>query len=146
MARRHERVDGMRSRCLRLCLPGLLVLGVLLAAAGPASARTYASSCGNDRYKPRQVVIACGDGNFGLKHMHWPKWTAGRAFGRGLAYANDCDPFCAGGHFHSYRVRVVLHGALSCDGVRIYRYARIRFVRHRPAGVPRVYRTSFSCL
>jgi hypothetical protein len=136
----------MRHQTPRVWLvPLLLVLGVLMAAAGPASARTYASSCGHLRSKPRQIVIACGDGNFGLKHMRWPTWTAARAFGRGLAYANDCDPFCADGHFHSYRVHVVLHGALSCDGVRSFRYARIRYLRHRPSGAPRIYRTSLSC-
>lgn len=135
-------------RGMRRLLP-LLAVGCLAAVGvAPAPARTprtYASSCGQLRYRPHAIVIACGDGNFGLKHLHWRHWGEHGASGRGLAYANDCDPFCAAGHFHSYRVRVRLVGLKHCHGRQAFRRVRIRYLHHRPAGAPRLQRERLFC-
>jgi hypothetical protein len=82
-------------------------------------------SCGNARIKPGQIVIACGDGNYGLQGMRWSRWGGRVATGHGHTYANDCIPFCAGGHFHSKGARVRLSRPRYCSSVDRWNYTRM---------------------
>ena len=110
----------------------------------------FPARCSSPSYRPRTVVIACGDGNFQLKGMHWRGWNSRTAYGRGFAWVNDCEPFCAAGHFHYYpiRVRLTKPRSRTC-GVRkrfLYRRVRIRYTGPRPAGARRVDSFPFGCL
>jgi hypothetical protein len=133
-------------RSVRVALPVLLCLLLVAVAPAAASARTRVPSCGQYRYAPRLVTLACSDDAFGLERMRWSRWTTAAAFGRGLVFADDCDPYCAAGHLHVYRVHVALAGVLRCGGTRIFRRARIRYVGRRPPGRPRVQRWRFACV
>jgi hypothetical protein len=99
--------------------------------------RILLPSCGAGLYRPRNVVIACGDANFRLERLRWRRWNRSRAYAHGTALANDCLPFCAAGTFHSYRVRVRASRIRRCssDGDR-YRYTRLRisYGGSRPPG------------
>lgn len=131
-------------RILVVALSGLLVAGV--AAASARGPRTYASSCGKLRIRPHVIVLTCADANFQLRRLHWARWGSHRAFGHGRAVVNDCDPFCAAGHFHRYRVRVKLGGGVQrCHGHRAFRRARVRFTHRRPAGSARVLHFPLAC-
>ena len=131
----------MRRFAVASTLLALLTVGVAVA-----SGQTYASSCGKLRVRPHVIVLTCADANFQLRRLHWRRWGAHRAFGRGRVVANDCIPFCAGGHFHRYRVRVKLGGGLGrCHGHKVFRRARIRYIRRHPAGSARVVRSPLSC-
>jgi hypothetical protein len=82
-------------------------------------------SCGNARTKPRQIVIACGDGNYQLHGMRWSSWGGRLASGRGRTFENDCIPFCAVGHFHSKPARVRLSKPRYCSSIGRWNYTRI---------------------
>jgi hypothetical protein len=110
----------------------------------------FPGKCTSPSYKPRTIIIACGDGNYQLKGMHWRRWNTRKAFGRGFAWVNDCVPFCADGHFHYYpvKVRLSVPRYRTC-GTRkrfLYRRIRIRYLGARPEGAPRVDSFPFGCL
>jgi hypothetical protein len=65
-----------------------------------------AARCAAPVYRPRKIIIACGDGNFGLKGLRWRNWNKALANGKGQVYANDCRPNCASGRFRYAKARV----------------------------------------
>ena len=91
--------------------------------------------CDAPSYRPRSIVFACGDGNFGLTGLRWRGWNGAVATARGNAYANDCEPSCAGGHFGRYPVRVRAYRARTMgeDGYAYTRLAR-QLSRAAPCG------------
>jgi hypothetical protein len=91
--------------------------------------------CYEGRYRPRQYIIACGDGNYRLNGLRWRNWDGDRASGSGTAWANDCVPYCAAGRFHKYGVQVRAYRIRRCseDGDR-FRYTRLRL--HYPGSRP----------
>ena len=56
--------------------------------------------------RPRRYVFACGDGNAYVKDVRWTAWTGSAALATATWVQNDCTPYCAAGHFHSYPVRL----------------------------------------
>jgi hypothetical protein len=94
----------------------LLVAALAVLASAGASSTAAAGSthtkvvhdCNHPVVKPSRIIIACGDGNFYLARLHWGLWNGYTARGHGRAWANDCIPDCADGHFHHYAVRVAL--------------------------------------
>jgi hypothetical protein len=77
--------------------------------------------------RPRSVIVACGDGNLQLKRMRWRGWNHLRTRGRGLAWINDCIPFCAAGTFHYVRARVTLSKPRLCPDAERYVYTRLKY-------------------
>lgn len=66
--------------------------------------------------KPKTFILACGDGNAYFKKLSWTSWTPGLASAKGTYVQNDCIPYCAAGHFHSYPAVVVLWGSKAVKG------------------------------
>ncbi len=87
---------------------------------------------GRPAVRPAAVVLACGDANFGVRGLHWTGWGDATARATGTAYANDCKPYCAAGHFHSYPAVVVAFGRQTCHGVPAYAKVRISFPGRTP--------------
>jgi hypothetical protein len=61
--------------------------------------------------RPHQFILACADGGAYLDGMSWAAWGSFSAFADGTYVLNDCVPYCADGHFHSFPVLVALWGA-----------------------------------
>lgn len=117
------------------------IAAAAVAAGGSAAAGhpgALPDCLGKPKVKPSVVVLACGDGNFGLKQLHWIGWGETRAAATAVAYANDCLPYCAAGHFHSYRAVVVVDGAQRCGSVTAYRRVTVAFVGPTPYPKARV--------
>src|SRR5581483_7409403 len=55
--------------------------------------------------RPRKILYT-GDGTGRLTNLVWPSWTQRHALGSGLNVVNDCNPSCAQGTVHAFRVRV----------------------------------------
>ena len=77
------------------------------------------------RVEPSSFVLACADGNAGLTNLHWNKWAPGAAAGTGTEYVNDCQPYCAAGHFHNYPVEIRLTGRYLVAPNKPFSYGRI---------------------
>jgi hypothetical protein len=84
------------------------VSAVALAAAKPA-ARTYvASDCNNAAFKPRSIILACGDAGLLDTKLQWTQWGAKKAHGAGLGMEKVCKPNCAAGKFAKGAMKLVL--------------------------------------
>src|SRR5487761_1357699 len=124
-----------------------LALGLGLGLVGPASAaarsrdsapavtslfaeRTVVISClGRPEVRPGSFTLACADGNDYLTGLSWTSWTPRLASGYGTQVVNDCVPYCAAGHFHSYPVLVVLWGGAARRGnPGTLRYTKITLI------------------
>ncbi|GHF40343.1 MULTISPECIES: hypothetical protein [Streptomyces] len=135
-------------------LPSVLVsaAALLAAAAAPASASDVSPSrtaeelahrkapvlvdcLRHDQIAPREYMLACADGNNGLRGLRWKEWTARAAHGTGEQVANDCVPDCAGGRFHTFRVKVEVYRPVHRAGKAPY-FSRLKvvYLDERPAG------------
>lgn len=87
------------------------------------------------RYRPRRMWLS-GNGSFLLTRMRWRGWGSAVAIGRGTARVNDCEPDCASGTLHPYRVRVVFTAVRHLCGHRLYTHARHTYLGAKPPGSP----------
>jgi hypothetical protein len=79
------------------------------SSAGKFSERTVVLNCqGHAQVRPGHFTLACADFNDYLTGLTWKSWGPKLASATGVQALNDCVPYCAAGHFHRYRVNVVL--------------------------------------
>lgn len=104
------------------------------------------ADCDNERIRPNRIVIACGDGNFFIKGIRWRHWRDRVATGAGTAYANDCVPYCAAGHFHRYRILLRLSRPRWCATLERFKFGRlnVRYPGSYPGG-KRAYHLGLTC-
>ena len=108
------------------------MIAALLVAVALAPPRAIPDCAGKPVAKPAEIVLACGDANFGIRKLRWTNWGKPTARANGTAYANDCKPYCAAGHFHTYTATVVASGRQVCHGVPSYAEVRIAFPGKTP--------------
>jgi hypothetical protein len=110
------------------------------AASGPASTsvRQVVFDCAGQPQalvKPRNFILTCADANSVLGKLSWTSWTPGRASATGLLEENDCNPYCAVGHFHSFPAVVIFRGSAAVKnhpGERCYTKMTIILTGPRP--------------
>ena len=142
--RRYDRAMALRV--------ALVLSAVALVAALPAGAAKPlpggVSNCltKSVKVRPAGIVVACADDGFYLTGLKWAAWTQTAAHGTGTAHVNDCNPYCAAGHFHTYPVAVRLFKPATCKGAARARFTRLfyRFPHAKPAG-PRTGTVPFNC-
>lgn len=116
----------------------IAVLAISASAASPLKI----TDCNRALSRPKQLTLACGDGNTALKGMRWSGFGSAAAQGKGTFVTNTCEPNCAAGKDVSYPVKVKATGALSCKGgLRVYGKLTLQFTGRAPGrGVPRNWR------
>ena len=78
------------------------------AVAAAAKLPVVINCAGHGQTRPRQYVLACGDGKAFLTGLHWASWGSAAGFGSGTSVFNDCIPNCVAGHVHKFPVLVAL--------------------------------------
>ncbi|MET8572704.1 hypothetical protein [Streptomyces sp. NPDC004783] len=132
-----------------LCAAAALAVPLGAASAAPAAQRAVQQvrdpvlvDCSmRGEVRPSAFVLACGDGNSRLTSLHWTRWDAGAAVGRGLNAVNDCVPYCAAGTFRSYPVTVRLDRPEARErdsGQQHFTRMTLTYTDGRPDGFPRV--------
>jgi hypothetical protein len=122
---------------------GLLALTLLLTALpaiAPAATSskqvwvTAGTSCRLERFKPRQIELACADGTEALRSLKWSRWNRAQASGKGTDDVVSCNPDCAAGHESAYPVNVTLGRPKSCKGRvhPVFSLATLRFPQAHP--------------
>jgi hypothetical protein len=124
----------MRPRSWLLVAATVAAASSVAASAAQATAVQRIGGCAPDRARPTRVILACGDAALGLTRMRWTSWGGSAARGHGFVSINDCEPYCAAGTFHQYRVRVVADRPKVCQGTRVY--TRVTFVPSRGVVLP----------
>ncbi|MFE1295929.1 hypothetical protein [Streptomyces sp. NPDC058731] len=143
----------MRTHMLRAAFT-LCAVASLAAATGPVSSASTAAETArraprpvlvdclwHPEVRPADFILACGDGNSRLSSLHWKRWDAKAAVGKGINAVNDCKPYCAAGRFHSYAVTVRLDEPRPWKKhPRTQHYTRmtLTYTDGRPSGFPRV--------
>jgi len=107
------------------------------ATAAPRTAAATAMvmvDCLNKKVtEPRTFTLACADGNALVDKLTWTSWTPAIASAAGVFTENDCTPYCAAGHFHSYPILAVAWGSKAFHGSQRYTELTIIFTGNRPA-------------
>jgi hypothetical protein len=111
---REQNLDG--SRCQRTISRSLTSIRKLY----------FPNRCAEGAYRPRFIILACGDGNLRLANVQWKNWNRAIATARATARANTCEPSCAGGHFVNYQVTVRAYRIRRCADTGEYQYTRLR--------------------
>jgi hypothetical protein len=126
----------------------MVIVALAAVSVAAADARTFYPNCTSKlRYKPRTLSVFCADGGMQVKRIRWQRWVAAEARGRSRwTYVNDCRPNCAEGHFHRYRVRLVLRrvGTCAANGERIFTRMTVIFVGRKWSG-PRQFTHRLAC-
>jgi hypothetical protein len=118
----------------------LVAIGAVLAfgaMAGDASAKRplLISNCAKAKFKPINVIIACGDASLGAKVMTWSKWTHKTALGTGTGQVNDCDPDCAHGTTKTAPMQILLSHPRTCsNGLRLFTKLLYTWTSGAPVG------------
>ncbi|GHE38935.1 hypothetical protein [Streptomyces vinaceus] len=123
-----------------LCAAAALAAGAAVPAAVPAAAQTARApmdpspvvvvDCFSQaQVRPREYLLACGDGNNRLVRLRWDSWGQRTATATGTDMVNDCTPYCAAGKFRAYPVRVTLSHPRPWPGhPDVQRYTSIRLL------------------
>lgn len=118
-----------------LATVALLVVAALAPAAGQA--RTYVSSqCDNAAFKPKAIVLACGDAGLAATKLTWNRWSGESASGVGTGRQELCEPNCAEGKVARAPMKVVLFRPRLCpqDGKRHFTKVRYTWLQGAPTG------------
>jgi hypothetical protein len=105
-----------------LATPARTPRATLDAATVPATATAKAPAqvllnCSDEGVtEPSSYIITCADAGMSLKGLRWTTWSSRFASAYGTFTENDCQPSCAGGHFHDYPVIVTAWGGKSVTG------------------------------
>lgn len=111
----------------------------------PPGTNAWIWNCGPLVAQPKSIVLACADGNYELTSLHWRAWGRTTATASGEARANDCKPYCAAGHFHSYPVTVTVTKLVKCGSARTYDKLTITYSGARPKGIAKRDVQTLSC-
>jgi hypothetical protein len=132
-------------RSLSRLLPVLLIvalggLAAVTAAAQAGSARTFVSSdCNGAAFKPRSIVLTCGDAGLVATKLQWKQWGASKASGGGRGEEKVCTPNCAEGRVAKGPMQVSLSRPRLCpqDGKRHFTKVHYSWPNGAPGEGPR---------
>jgi len=121
---------------LAICVAAIAVLSTAFYPGFARAASTtmaLANCLGKPEVKPKDVTLACGDGNFRVEKIQWTGWGEAFAAGMGTATVNDCQPYCAAGHFHNYPAVLIVNGTQRCpNGQKAYAKVTYAFIGRSP--------------
>ena len=93
------------------------------------------SNCVKGKFKPKNVIIACGDASFGARSMSWSVWSKKRAVGTGTGEINDCNPDCVHGTTRTAPMELRLSKPQRCsNGRRLFSKLRYTWTAGAPVG------------
>jgi hypothetical protein len=118
-------------------VPLIVVAAVVAAFSAVALANPVATesgkrveliaNCFKPKFKPKTVIIACGDASLGAKALSWNTWTRKKADGTGTGLINDCFPDCASGTTKTGPMELQLSKPQLCsNGKRVF--AKLRYI------------------
>jgi hypothetical protein len=127
---------------LRLAAIAVVALALCAAVANgaPPAARIGVACVGatgwvhGGQVKPTRVMLACGDANFWIASLEWHGWGTTTTKATGTVHYNDCNPYCAAGHFHtvpgSATLSILKAGTCKGEPARFYTHLRVVPVAH----------------
>ncbi|HYP56119.1 MAG TPA: hypothetical protein VEQ41_07455 [Solirubrobacterales bacterium] len=130
-------MEGYTSRRLVTSVALAALLAVASVAPAATQDRAYvASQCDNAAFKPKMIVLACGDAGLAATKLQWKSWGTSSAAGAGTGRVELCEPSCAEGKVARAPMRIVLSKPRLCpqDGKRHFTRARYTWADTVPTG------------
>jgi hypothetical protein len=130
---------------LRITIVVALLATIPSIASAAGGGKPFAINCNQEQFKPKKIVLSCGDGASWLGKLKWSSWGASSAKASGTYNAIDCTPSCAAGHVKSSPVTVTLSKPKTCasQAQPAFKRAALTFTGTRPMGAPA--NVSFRC-
>jgi hypothetical protein len=126
---------------LMVGMTAILAVAVATAdASGPVASASgkrplLISNCARAKFKPINVIIACGDASLGAREMTWSSWTRKSALGTGTGQVNDCNPDCVHGTTKMAPMQLLLTKPRTCsNGQRLFAKLRYTWTSGAPVG------------
>ncbi len=115
--------SAMLHRFVSIGVAAIIAGSLVVIASASAHDPSALPDCqGKLQVRPSSIVFACGDGGVYATGVQWSKWGTLSATATATMHANDCEPNCAQGHFHTYAAIIVVSGTLRCsNGATAYR-------------------------
>lgn len=99
---------------LALFVVSIGAIAAAVAIAAPAQ-RTYVTSrCSGAAFKPRSIILTCGDAGLVATKLQWTQWGTKKAHGAGLGRQKVCKPNCAAGKVAKAAMKVILSRPRLC--------------------------------
>jgi hypothetical protein len=93
------------------------------------------SNCAKPKFKPANVILACGDASLGATSVTWSVWTRKKAVGTGTGQINNCKPDCARGKTKTAPMRLRATKPRTCsNGRRIFTKLGYTWTSGAPVG------------
>jgi hypothetical protein len=120
--------------------------GLMLTAGAAAAGAPRYNNCNKQVVRPAEIIIACADANYRLAGLRWSSWGGATAKAAGKAVVNDCKPYCAAGHFHTYAAQVTLSKLQPCGGTaKNYTVLTVTYPGKRPSGFKKTEAVKTPC-
>ena len=121
----------------------LLACGAMLAGA---ASTVEITNCVKATTHPKNLTLACGDGNTVLSGLRWSSFGGTSAQARGTLETNTCEPNCAAGKVVRYPVAVSATAIRKCKGgLRVYNKVTLRFTGRAPASSRSLKQWTLGC-
>ena len=134
----------MRKRTLSAAICAVAAAAAVTVPAG-ASGPVASSSgklpllianCNKAKFKPANVILACGDASIGATGVTWSAWSGKSATGSGTGQLNDCNPNCASGKTKTAPMTLTASKPVTCKktGKRIFSKLTYVWTSKAPVG------------
>jgi hypothetical protein len=134
-----------RSGRRAIVLIGMAALIAVAAAAVASASGPVASAsakkpllianCNKLKFKPANVILACGDASLGATNVVWSGWGQKAAVGTGTGQLNDCKPNCAQGKTKTGPMSLRASKVRTCsNGRRIFTKLSYTWTSGAPVG------------
>ncbi|HEX4108654.1 MAG TPA: hypothetical protein VHX88_11000 [Solirubrobacteraceae bacterium] len=123
-----------------LLAAAVLTVGAACALPAFAAGSKKISNCNEAQTRPKDVTIACGDGNTFLANLHWSSFGGSTASATGTFEENNCSPSCVNGKLEKAAVKVIASGTIACKGrVDVYQRVSLVYTSKQPAQARKRY-------
>jgi len=93
------------------------------------------SNCAKPKFRPANVILACGDASLGATNVTWSSWTQKKAVGAGTGQLNNCKPDCASGKTKTAPMQLRATKPHTCrSGRRIFTKVHFTWTSGAPVG------------
>jgi hypothetical protein len=126
----------------------LAVLIVPAIAAASASGKVFVTNCTHADFKPKLIILACGDAGAYVQKLTWSKWNSTGASGKGSYTFKTCTPDCAHGGTKSYPAKVALSKLKSCPRTKqgkVFTELVLTFTGKRPPHMGKTFKDPLGC-
>src|SRR3954452_19587385 len=134
---------GRTTRIATLLAASAIVAAIgasAVATAGPVAGSSgklplLIGNCAKPKFKPANVILACGDASLGATNVAWSTWTRKKAVGAGTGQLNDCKPDCARGKTKTAPMQLRATRPRTCsNGRRIFTKLSYTWTSGSPVG------------